>query len=168
MAFKSTVTSNQIHQVSAFGIQYIGGTITGAVTGTLHINSNTIDTPEGGSSIGQAIRVAACASGSGGSVSTLCADIGNGGANSLSGSWDSPNGDFIRVTTLRGSIFTVGGMPGSGAQTAAAVATYVGSQNAAAPPLTSSSNTASGGGTFNANSGLSAVATGNSSIAVEA
>ena len=57
------------------------------------------------------------------------------------------------MTTLRGSIYTVGGMPGSGAQTAAAVATFVGSQNGAAPPLTSSSNTASGGGTFNANGG---------------
>src|SRR6185503_10612843 len=120
----------QIHQVSAFGIQYIGGTTTGAVTGTLHINSNTIDTPAGGASIGQAIMVAAAASGTGGVVSTLCADIGNGGANSLSGLWDNPNGDFIRVTTLRGSVFTVGGMtPAASNVSTAAVNAFLSSVN---------------------------------------
>jgi len=151
MTFKSTVTSNQIHQVSAFGIQYLGGTTTGAVTGTLHIKSNTIDTPAGGASAGQAILIQAAVSGVGGAVSTLCADIGNGGANSLSGVWDTPNNDFIRLLTLRGSSFTLGGMTGSGTATTAEVNAFVSSQNGGV--LTTSSNTASGGGTFLKNSG---------------
>ena len=153
MIYKATVTGNHIHNPTALGIQYIGGTMTGAVTGTLHITGNDISTDNvpAGFPAGQAIAVAAAASGTLPSAqSTLCADISG---NTITGTWDGANTDRIRVTTLRGSIYTVGGMPGSGAQTAAAVATFVGSQNGAAPPLTSSSNTASGGGTFNANGG---------------
>ena len=150
MVYKATVTGNHIFNPTAIGIQYIGGTITGAVTGTLHITGNDIHTdnvgPPAGSPVGQAIAVAAAASGPGGSVSTLCADIGNGGANTITGTWDGANGDAIRVTTLRGSIFTVGGMPGTGTATVAEVTAYVSSQNGNAP--TSGSNTASGGGTF--------------------
>ena len=44
MIYKATVTGNHIHNPTALGIQYIGGTTTGAVTGTLHINSNDIST----------------------------------------------------------------------------------------------------------------------------
>ena len=127
----------------------------GAVTGRLHITGNDISTDNvpAGFPAGQAIAVAAAASGSGGAVSTLCADIGGAGANAntITGTWDGLNGDAIRVTTLRGSVFTVGGMPGSGTATVAEVTAFVSGQNGAAP--TSGSNTASGGGTFNKNSG---------------
>ena len=80
MVYKATVTGNHVHNPTALGIQYIGGTTTGAVTGTLHINSNDISTDNvpAGFPAGQAIAVAAAASGSGGAVSTLCADIGTG------------------------------------------------------------------------------------------
>ena len=44
MVYKATVTGNHIHNPTALGIQYIGGTITGAVTGTLHITGNDIST----------------------------------------------------------------------------------------------------------------------------
>lgn len=163
MVYKATVTGNHIHNPTALGIQYIGGTITGAVTGTLHITGNDIstdDNPAGcaacspaGVPAGQAIAVAAAASGAGGSVSTLCADIGGAGAlkNTITGTWDGANADAIRVTTLRGSIYTVGNMPGAGAQTVPTVTAFVSGQNNGV--LTSGSNTASGGGTFNANSG---------------
>jgi VCBS repeat-containing protein len=147
--FNATVTGNQIHQVSAFGVQYIGGTTTGAVTGTLHINSNTFDSPEGGIANGQAIIVQAATSGAGGAVSTMCADIGNGGANSITGVWDGGNGDTIRLTTLRGSIFTIGGMPADPNAATATVNAYVSSQNGGT--VVTSSKTASGGGTFNSN-----------------
>jgi hypothetical protein len=135
--------------VSAFGTQYIGGTTTGAVTGTLHINSNTFDSPEGGLANGQAIIVQAATSGAGGAVSTMCADIGNGGANSISGAWDGGNGDTIRLTTLRGSIFTIGGMPPDPNASTATVNAYVSSQNGGT--VVTSSKTGSGGGTFNSN-----------------
>ena len=163
MIYKATVTGNHIHNPSALGIQYIGGTITGAVTGTLHITGNDIstdDNPAGcsgcsppGVPVGQAIAVAAAASGAGGSVSTLCADIGGAGAlaNTITGTWDGANGDAIRVTTLRASVYTVGNMPGAGAQTVPTVTAFVSGQNGGA--VTSGSNTASGGGTFNANGG---------------
>jgi VCBS repeat-containing protein len=149
MTFNASVTSNQIHQVSAFGMQYIGGTTTGAVAGTLHINSNTFDSPEGGLAFGQAIIVQAAASGAGGAVSTMCADIGNGGANSISGVWDGGNGDTIRLTTLRGSIFTIGAMPPDPNAATATVNAYVSSQNGGT--VVTSSKTGSGGGTFNSN-----------------
>gem|GEM_PF-3865804 len=163
MIYKATVTGNHIHNPTALGIQYIGGTQTGAVTGTLHITGNDISTDDNaagcsacspaGVPAGQAIAVAAAASGSGGAVSTLCADIGGAGAlkNTITGTWDGLNADAIRVTTLRGSIYTVGNMPGVGAQTVPNVTAFVSGQNGNAP--TTGSNTASGGGTFNANNG---------------
>ena len=46
MIYKATVTGNHIHNPTALGIQYIGGTITGAVTGTLHITGNDISTDD--------------------------------------------------------------------------------------------------------------------------
>jgi len=121
------------------------------VTGTLHIKSNTIDNPAGGSSAGQAILIQAAVSGVGGAVSTLCGDIGNGGANSISGTWDGGLNDFIRLLTLRGSIFTIGGMTTNANASTATVNAYIASQNTLTGGTVSSSNTASGGGTFNSN-----------------
>src|SRR5207253_2489261 len=88
------------------------------VAGSLHITGNTVDNPDfpaacsGTTACGQGISVSAETSA--GSLSpnnsTLCADIGNGGANTVNGAW---NGFDIRVQALRTSTFKVAGWNGS-------------------------------------------------------
>jgi VCBS repeat-containing protein len=144
------ISSNNIHQIGATGISYIGGS-TNQVTASLHINGNIIDTPSdptnlcggGAISCGQAINLSARTSGLATTpASTLCAEIGSSGANSISGAWNTFD---ISLAALSLSTFKVSGWNGSPANDPTA---FVGAANGISAALVRATRGSSNQGTF--------------------
>ncbi len=118
--FNASVSSNDIRQVGAQGINFFNSVSGAAGTAIAHITNNTLAEPVTGFTI--FLRAIVVSSGnSGGSTANWCSEVTG---NNISGTWQA--GNFIRITTNNTTgILTIPGLTPTSGATAAQVNAYI-------------------------------------------